>query len=151
MGFPCPRGYKCHQNGATNQFSRCPRGTFQALPAQSDCDNCPRGYFCPDEGEHTPRECPVGKYCPEKTYLPRDCPPGTFNEKEGAFDLAHCQVCPPGYGCPGGDKRPGDRDRCRAGFFCKEHSPSKTPALDEYGNGPCPRGKIFCLTLTYVN
>lgn len=90
----CGPGFEIVDNRkflARNACNACPPGTFSTYTSDG-CEICPAGYACYGETNtktptlfenHNGEKCPKGHYCPEGTYIPLECPPGSFNPVEG--------------------------------------------------------------------
>ena len=153
MADICPSGHYCPQ--ATSTPVTCPLGTFNPVTQQTSlgsCRACEGGFYCGDVGlsnYSTPCRaryycparasnatwliCPRGKYCPERTAVPINCPPGTFNPFSGKSEVHQCQNCTPGFYCQGGSSNA--TGSCSEGYYCPEGTSSPTPA-----SFPCPIG-----------
>jgi hypothetical protein len=65
--------------------------------------------------------CPKGTYCPLGSENPTPCPPGTYLNDIGLYDLNHCTPCKGGYACEVyGIDIP--TVSCEAGHYCTEGS-----------------------------
>jgi hypothetical protein len=88
----CPLGRWCVEGVARD----CPSGSYggsQGLSNSSCSGRCDDGVQC-DPGSTTARgvPCPAGMYCIQG--LPYACPPGTYNQREGAKSVDECLPCP---------------------------------------------------------
>ena len=90
--MPCPVGSYCNNDVKGNNFTLCPRGTYQSSSAQTDCVPCPIGYFCPDEGLPVPRLCPAGYVCDVSGIgvIQQPCPEGHFCLEGTATTGTYC-------------------------------------------------------------
>lgn len=90
--MPCPVGSYCDNDVKGNNFTLCPRGTYQSSSAQTDCVPCPIGYFCPDEGLPVPRLCPAGYVCDVSGIgvIQQPCPEGHFCLEGTATTGTYC-------------------------------------------------------------
>ncbi|CBY39199.1 unnamed protein product, partial [Oikopleura dioica] len=147
-GFPCPKGFRCHQRSAAVQLDICGRGTYQDQYGQSECKNCPRGYYCPDLGTYEPKACEVGFYCPQRIADPIPCAAGYYSNVTGLYESSQCKECPAGHFCEGRDHI----ETCEAGYFCRRRattSKGSNMSIDQFGNGQCPRG-FYCEAATIL-
>eukprot|EP01012_Entosiphon_sulcatum_P020572 TRINITY_DN2549_c0_g1_i18.p1 TRINITY_DN2549_c0_g1~~TRINITY_DN2549_c0_g1_i18.p1 ORF type:complete len:7257 (+),score=712.60 TRINITY_DN2549_c0_g1_i18:702-21773(+) len=162
----CPPGYYCPLGTQFATQYPCPPGTFSnstLLTAASECTPCLPGMYCgtsalieptaacsqsyyctrgasiaaPRDGV-TGNICPPGTYCPVGSAYPSPCLAGTFNPKNGSFEIAQCLPCTAGmycatdglaqptglcfagYYCPAGEIEP--YRECAYGFYCPEGS-----------------------------
>eukprot|EP01022_Parablepharisma_sp_SALTPOND_P016781 TRINITY_DN2541_c0_g1_i1.p1 TRINITY_DN2541_c0_g1~~TRINITY_DN2541_c0_g1_i1.p1 ORF type:complete len:3538 (+),score=416.51 TRINITY_DN2541_c0_g1_i1:4982-15595(+) len=136
----CPKGHYCPAGSAFSY--KCPAGTYQDQMNQGSCLECPQGKYCVFESQTDGVDCPEGYYCPAGTgdYKIYPCPPGTYNNQLGRYDISQCTPCDPGHYCtlyaqtaPAG--------QCEAGYYCIEGSTSPTP-IDETQGGKCTAGEI---------
>ncbi|CAG9314260.1 unnamed protein product [Blepharisma stoltei] len=133
----CPAGTSCG-SGSAQPLPCSPGkiGPYQANPLSS-CWVCPAGYACPGAGMvEAIMKCEIGYYCPEgstrKTQNP--CPPGTVGTMYGAYGLAQCDQCPPGFACGYATNYVNNPPVvCAAGYYC----PIGTHFTKEF---PCPAG-----------
>ncbi|CDJ50229.1 hypothetical protein, conserved [Eimeria brunetti] len=99
-GEMCPKSHYCPR-GTTNSRV-CPIGTYGPTKGLTDaCMPCPAGRLCSQDGLDKPSndKCPEGSYCPAGAISARQCPIGTYNDKEGQADQKGCLACPPGHYC----------------------------------------------------
>lgn len=164
----CPAGYYCTQNpytlkdceegyycpaGSDNQI-KCPSGQYNPYTLQSTCVSCPKGYYCPQTDTTIKVICPAGSYCEAAVAAPTACPLGTYNPREGAYELAGCEQCPHGKFC-GSTGLSSTGSDCTAGYYCARGSSSATANVCQVGyycpSGtkapvPCPAGTYNDLT-----
>ena len=62
--------------------------------------------------------CPLGHFCPPHSVLPRGCPSGSYQDKEGQ---TYCEPCPPGYYCHANSTTYLGND-CPAGSYCPKNT-----------------------------
>lgn len=67
-------------NGSTAQ-EECLIATYMPFHGYAECFECPPGGYCPNKAMTEFFICPAGKYCGNGTYVPEDCPPGTFSDR----------------------------------------------------------------------
>ncbi|XP_023933458.1 uncharacterized protein LOC106181652, partial [Lingula anatina] len=138
-------------NGSTAQ-TECAIGTYNPYYGQSECFVCDEGFYCPDKAMTNRTACPAGKYCMSGSYVPLDCPPGTFSNITHATSRDNCTICPKGYYCrDNGATAPAGQ--CKAGHICYESALDDDPVFnnDTAGNKTiilwgdrCPAGH-YCL------
>ena len=160
LEFVCTPGHFCEAGSPI--LYECLPGTFQAMRAQSSCDECPSGYYCDpfesifnngsssndsllaSEGISTPVICPPGYYCLAGTRLANElpCPRGTFSNTSGLSSEAQCKDCVPGMFCeePALTQPSGN---CSAGYICSFGAISSTPSDNTTGM-LCPEGR-YCI------
>ncbi|CDJ28973.1 uncharacterized protein EMH_0002640 [Eimeria mitis] len=139
----CPKGHFCPA-GTTNSRV-CPIGTYGPTKGLTDaCVPCPEGRLCTDDdGLTAPSsdQCPEGSYCPAGAISPRQCPVGTYNNKEGQGDQGGCLACPAGKYCAttGLDQPTG---QCDEGTWCISGSQIKDSSLAYLPSSviQCPAG-----------
>ena len=119
----------------------CPRGQYQPSVRSETCLVCPQGYYCNGTATIDEVICPKGTYCPLGSENPTPCPPGTYLNDIGLYDLIHCTPCKGGYACEVyGIDIP--TVSCEAGHYCTEGSNTTTPIGQSFGD-LCPPG-YFC-------
>ncbi|XP_072885876.1 uncharacterized protein [Hemitrygon akajei] len=145
--FLCPAGSRCPAGSSSPE--PCPRGFYQALTGQRDCNPCPTGTYCStsdleNRGIKIPQLCPSGHFCPVKTEFATQykCPRGTFSNKEGQTSAAQCDPCPPGLFCSQ-EAQTEPSGSCSKGFYCLGGATTPTPT-DGITGDICPAGK-YCV------
>jgi hypothetical protein len=95
-------------NGSVAQ-TECAIGTYMPYYGYSECLECEAGFYCPEKAMTHRNACPAGFHCSNGSYVPIDCPPGTFSNRYvkllilytyhiwtiGRISVCVC-VCPPG-------------------------------------------------------
>jgi len=67
-------------NGSVAQ-NECDIGSYNPMYAQSECTECEPGFYCPLKAMTDRLPCPAGKYCGNGSYVPIDCPLGTYSNR----------------------------------------------------------------------
>lgn len=67
-------------NGSTSPIE-CEIGRYMPYPGYSACFECDPGFYCPNKAMTEQIACPAGFYCGNGSYVPVDCPPGTFSNR----------------------------------------------------------------------
>ncbi|RUS80256.1 hypothetical protein EGW08_011985, partial [Elysia chlorotica] len=176
-GDQCSPGYYCPEG--SSQPIECDPGQYCATARlNTTSGDCQQGYYCsrlaiianPTDGNVTGDICPEGAYCPAGSGAPTLCPPSTYLNSTGNWDLAHCLtctagsycdgsgnsvpdgLCDPGYYCPGGQNGPNLPEyNCTLGHYCPEGStsPIRCPSgsyqdeLNQWSCKSCPQG-FYC-------
>lgn len=108
----------------------CEIGTYQPYEAQSDCIVCEQGFYCPSKKMDHRVACPAGKYCGNGSYVPQDCPPGTFSNRTHMVHIDNCTDCPQGYYCQDrGITEP--TGQCKAGHICFKNALNDDPVYND--------------------
>ena len=145
----CPAGSYC----SGGEKTLCPAGHFGETTGLSTADcsgSCPAGYYCPEGSvSGTTNKCgSVDKYCPAGSSAPTDVSEGYYSGPEDAdVDVrSESTICPIGYYCTGGVKRP-----CPAGSYgTSEGLSSSTCTASCEAGYYCPGGdeKLECGSIT---
>ena len=163
----CPPGGYCPLG--SDQPEACPAGTYSQEDGQhefSTCTPCTPGQYCAYDNLTQPTGpcalgyfcvngssvanptglggdiCPLGHYCPEGTFLPEECPIGTFYNNTGAGAEADCLPCDPGMYC-NNDGLAYPVGECAAGYYCTLGSAYDQPDDSSGVGGICPEG-YYC-------
>ena len=141
----CPAGSYC----SGGEKTLCPAGHFGETTGLSTADcsgSCPAGYYCPEGSvSGTTNKCgSVDKYCPAGSSAPSSVSEGYYSGPEDAdVDVrSESTICPIGYYCTGGVKRP-----CPAGSYgTSEGLSSSTCTASCEAGYYCPGGdeKLEC-------
>jgi len=92
----CPTGAVCPYEGMI-AFDLCQKGTYSALPGQTECRDCPEGTYNPFSGGTKCVPCNHGEYNDEKGQdACFSCPHNTYNTKMGSTSIKDCLDCPAG-------------------------------------------------------
>ena len=125
---PSPGGYYVAATGSSSLYAD--EGAEDGDGDAVSSGPCLAGYYCnggcrtptPEAGSSDGGPCPRHHRCPEGTHVPKACPPGSYQDREGQ---TKCNVCPEGYACPGN----GVFEPCPAGHWCPSGSSIGEPCL----------------------
>ncbi len=138
-GFFCPPGsVSPTQKKCGSTEVHCPRGSYKPTQTQAGYYSTREGHYVVDiHGDldlimDTEVMCEKGFYCRDGIRM--QCPPGTYGAIQGASnETLHCQLCSPGYFCPGEANEPVVNSTHKVcgdpKFFCPvgSHYPNHVP------------------------
>lgn len=137
---PCVAGAYCPLGTALGNEPRCLAGTFSnltSLESADECFTCPGGKYCTGGLTVVSGTCAAGYYCPPASSSSQEhpCPPGTYSNSTGLYDVNQCQLCPKGHFCVAATTAP---QPCAAGKYAPEGLNTSSLCL------LCPAGS-YCL------
>lgn len=143
----CPPGYYCAPGtGSLAAATKCPIGTFSAVPflsLMSQCQTCTPGSYCDTSGLTAPiglclpgymcaggntnarggdafvtaTPCTAGGWCGYGSISATSCPPGSYSNSSGYSSADNCTLCDDGMYCPTAGLR-APAAQCSPGYWC---------------------------------